>query len=206
MNKKPQVCLVSCSVLKQELKQLKEQGKLDAELVFVSKNFHVDYNSLEINLRKILKYTRKRFQGKIVLVYGDLCLGQDGEMKKLADEYKIVKVDAVNCIDCQLGGKGKFLQADPEHNLMFMGPGMIEFFADMKENLINEGITEEVFVGMFSGIKGIVLLDTCGNSEKCKQDLKKLGINIEILEIHSIGTKNVLKVVSDAIDQASRIK
>ncbi len=154
----------------------------------------------------MLEYTQKRFHGKIVLVYGDLCLGQDGEMKKLADEYKIVKVDAVNCIDCQLGGKGKFLQADPEHNLMFMGPGMIEFFADMKENLMHEGITEEVFVGMFNGVKGIMLLDTCGNSEKCKQDLKKLGINIEILEIHSIGTKNVLKVVSDAIDQASRIK
>ena len=58
MNKKPQVCLVFCSVLKQELKQLKEQGKIDAELVFVSKNFHVDYNSLEINLRKILGYTQ----------------------------------------------------------------------------------------------------------------------------------------------------
>ena len=40
---KPKICLVSCSVLKRELQQLKAQGKLDAELVFVSKNFHVDY-------------------------------------------------------------------------------------------------------------------------------------------------------------------
>jgi len=204
MNKKPQVCLVSCSVLKQELQQLKEQGKLDAELVFVSKNFHVDYKKLETYLRRILEHTLKRFQGKIVLVYGDLCLGQDGEMKKLADEYKIVKVDAVNCIDCQLGGKGKFLQADPEHNLMFMGPGMIEFFGDMKENLMHEGIPEEAFAGMFSGVKGIVLLDTCGNSEKCKQDLKKLGIKLDVLETRSIGSKNVLNVVLAAIDQASR--
>ena len=54
-------------------------------------------------------------------------LDQNNEMKKLAEEYGIVKVDAVNCIDCQLGGKGKFLEADPEHNLMFMGPGMMSF-------------------------------------------------------------------------------
>ena len=61
---------------------------------------------VENNLRKVLEHTKKRFNGKIVLVYGDLCLGQDNEMKKLADEYGIAKVDAVNCVDCQLGGKG----------------------------------------------------------------------------------------------------
>ena len=42
-------------------------------------------------------------------------------MKNLAQEYDVAKVDAVNCVDCQLGGKGKSLEADPEHNLMFMG-------------------------------------------------------------------------------------
>ena len=102
---KPKICIVSCSVLKRELQQLKAQGKLDAELVFVSKLFHIDYAQLETNLRKVLEHTKKRFNGKIVLVYGDLCLGQDGEMKKLANEYGVTKVDAVNCIDCQLGGK-----------------------------------------------------------------------------------------------------
>lgn len=75
--------------------------------MFVSKNFPVDYTLLENNLRRVLEYTRKRFGGKIVLVYGDLCLGQDNEMKKLADEYGVAKVAAVNCVDCQLGGIGK---------------------------------------------------------------------------------------------------
>ena len=128
MSGKPQVCLVSCSVLKQELQQLVKQGSLDAELVFVSKYFHVDYAEVEKNLRKVLEATLKRFDGKVVLVYGDLCLGPNGEMKELAEEYGIAKIDAVNCVDCQLGGKGQSLKADPEHNLMFMGPGMIEFF------------------------------------------------------------------------------
>ncbi len=60
-------------------------------VVFVSKFFHIDYATLENNLRKVLEQTQKRFKGKIVLVYGDLCLGQDNEMKKLAKEYGIVK-------------------------------------------------------------------------------------------------------------------
>ena len=113
MNKKAKVCLGSCSVLKEEIQQLIKQKSIDAEVVYVSKFFHIDYAAVEHNLRKVLEQTLKRFKGKVVLVYGDLCLGQDNEMKKLAREYGVVKVDAVNCIDCQLGGKGKFFEADP---------------------------------------------------------------------------------------------
>jgi hypothetical protein len=199
---KPKVCLVSCSVLKKELQELVNQGSLDAELVFVSKNFHVDYETLELNLRKVIEYTQKRFNGKIVLVYGDLCLGQDNEMKKLTNEYGIAKVDAVNCIDCQLGGKGAFLEADPNHNLMFMGPGMIEFFQDMKEKMRKDGMDEATFTGMFSSIKGVVLLDTLGNEEKCKEALEKSGMNLKILESRKVGLDNVKLVVLDAIDHA----
>ena len=204
MKKKDRVCLVSCSVLKEELEQLVRQGSLDADLVFVSKYFHVDYELLEKNLRKVLEQTLKRFSGKVVLVYGDLCLGQDGQMKRLADEYGIVKVDAVNCIDCQLGGKGKYLEADPEHNLMIMGPGMIAYFNHMKERMTKEGGDEAVFAGMFSGIKGVVLLDTCGNAKESREDLEKLGIGLPILETRKIGLENVRRVVFDAIRHATR--
>ena len=206
MNEKTKVCLVSCSVLKDELQQLVKQGKLDAELVFVSKYFHVDYQAVEQNLRKVLSATLKRFNGKVVLVYGDLCLGQNNEMKKLAEEYGIVKVDAVNCIDCQLGGKGKFFEADPEHNLMFMAPGMIEFFKHTKQTMLKEGVDEATFANMFSGIKGIVLLDTCGNAEKLREELEKSGLGLPILESREIGLENVRQVVFDAIQHASRAK
>jgi hypothetical protein len=204
VNEKTKLCLVSCSVLKEELQQLVKQGSLDAELVFVSKYFHVDYEAVEKNLRKVLATTLKRFNGKVVLVYGDLCLGQNNEMKKLAEEYGIVKVDAVNCIDCQLGGKGKFFDADPEHNLMFMGPGMIEFFKHMKEKMLKEGVDEVAFANMFSGIKGIVFLDTCGNAEKLREELKKSGMGLPILETREIGLENVRRVVFDAIERANR--
>ncbi|MGA2386112.1 MAG: DUF1638 domain-containing protein [Candidatus Bathyarchaeia archaeon] len=203
MEKKGKVCVVSCSVLKDELQQLVKEGRLDAELVFVSKYFHVDYEAVEKNLRKVLDTTLKRFKGKVVLVYGDLCLGQNGEMKKLADEYGIVKVDAANCIDCQLGGGGAFFDADPEHNLMFMGPGMIEFFKHMKERLMKEGMDETAFAGMFKGIKGIVLLDTCGNAKECREELEKSGMGLTILETREIGLENVRQVVLDAIKKAT---
>jgi len=206
VSKKPKVCIVSCSVLKEELQQLVKQGKLDAELVFVSKFFHIDYAALENNLRKVIEQTLKRFGGRIVLVYGDLCLGQDGEMKKLTDEYGIVKVDAVNCIDCQLGGKGAFFEADPKHNLMFMGPGMIGFFKHAKEMMLKEGVDAAAFVGMFSGIKGFVLLDTCGDTEKMRKDLEEEGLGVPILETRQVGLENIRQVVFDAIQHATSTK
>ena len=202
MASKPSVCIVSCSVLKRELLQLKTQGKLDAELVFVSKNFHIDYGLLETNLRRVLEHTKKRFSGKIVLVYGDLCMGPDNEMKKLAAEYGVVKVDAVNCVDCQLGGKGIVNTVDPEHNLMFMGPGMIEFFEDMKPRLMQQGVDEEAFANMFSGIKGFVVLDTCGDGEKLSEKIHATGLKTKVLETRKVGTDGVLCVVKDAIEHA----
>ncbi len=201
MNKKPNVCLVSCSVLKEEIQQLIKQKSIEAEVVYVSKFFHIDYAAVEHNLRKVLEKTLKRFKGKVVLVYGDLCLGQDNEMKKLANEYGVVKVDAVNCIDCQLGGKGKFFEADPEHNLMFMGPGMIGFFKHAKGQMLKEGVDEAAFLSMFSGIKGFVLLNTCGDADRMREDLEKTGLNVKILETRETGLEGVKQVILDAIER-----
>jgi hypothetical protein len=205
MNKEDKLCLVSCSVLREELEKLVKQGGLDAELVFVSKFFHVDYAELENNLRKVLEHTLKRFNGQVILVYGDLCLGQDNEMKKLSQEYGVAKVDALNCIDCQLGGKGKFLEADKEHNLMFMGPGMIGFFKGMKEKMLKNGVDEATFTNMFSGIKGFVLLDTCGDGDEWRMELEKLGMGLEVIETRKIGLENIKRVVLDALEHSHRI-
>ena len=203
MSEKAKVCLVSCSVLKEEIEQLIKQGSLDVDVVYVSKYFHVDYELVEKNVRKVLEKTTPKYSGKVILVYGDLCLGQDNEMKRLAEEYGIVKVDAVNCIDCQLGGKGVFLEADPNHNLMFMGPGMIGFFKHAKEKMQKEGVDEATFANLFSGIKGIVLLDTCGDAEKCKEELEKSGMGLRILETRKIGLENVKQVLLEAIEKAT---
>ncbi len=76
MKEKTKICLVCCSVLKDELQQLVKQGDLDAELVFVSKNFHVDYEALEKNLRKVLEHTLQRFRAKWCLFTVTFALGR----------------------------------------------------------------------------------------------------------------------------------
>jgi len=176
------------------------------DLVFVSKYFHVEYELVEKNLRRVIEHTLSCYSGQIVLLYGDLCLGPNGEMKEIADEYGIVKIDAVNCVDCLLGGKGKSLELDPQHNLMFMGPGMIEFFKHMKEELLKQGMDELSFANMFNGIRGFVLLETCGNSEKMKKELEATELGVPIIETWKIGLDNVWQVVFDAIQHASRAK
>ena len=205
MNQKTKPCLISCSVLRKEIEKLVQQGKLDADLVFVSKYFHVDYAQIEKNLRPVIEKTLQRYPGNVILVYGDLCLGMDNEMKKLAEEYGITKVDAVNCIDCQLGGKGKFLEADPNHDLLFLSPRMTDFFSHAIAIMRKEGLGETAIKQFFKGIRGIVLIDTLGNAAELKAEVEKLDTDLEILETRDIGCENVKNVIRDAIERNKEI-
>ena len=201
VSKKAKPCLVSCSVLRREIESLIQQGKLDAEIVFVSKYFHVDHAQVEKNLRPVVERAVRRFPGRVILVYGDLCLGMDNEMKRLADEYDITKIDALNCIDCQLGGKGKSLEADPQHDLIFLTPGMTGFFNHMKEFMRKEGLDETSLKQLFQGLRGIVILDTLGDSDRLKADVEKLNSGLQILETREIGTEPVNTVIQEAIEK-----
>jgi hypothetical protein len=120
LSEKNKPCLVSCSALKDEIMKLVKQGELDVELVFISSYFHMEPPLLEKNLRRVIETTLSRFPEKVIVVYGDLCLGSNNEMKKLVDEYGVVKVDALNCTDCLLGGKGKFSEANPSGDDRFI--------------------------------------------------------------------------------------
>ena len=199
MNSNSKPCLVACSVLREEIEHLREQGELEVELFFVSKYFHVDYAQIEKNLRPVLKRAIGQYPENVILVYGDLCLGMDNEMKKLAKEYGIVKIEALNCIDCQLGGKGKSAQADPHQDLIFLTPGMTDFFKHAKVTMCKEGYDEDAFKQLFEGIRGIVLLDTLGNAARLKAEVEELNTGLKILETRKIGCKNVKNVIKGAI-------
>ena len=114
---KTKPCLVASSVLEDEIKQLIENDELDAEVVFVSKYFHDDYAKMEKNLRKVIENAIKHYPRNVILVHGDLCIGTKNQMNKLAEEYGIAKIDALICVDCQLGGKGKIYEADPNQEI-----------------------------------------------------------------------------------------
>jgi len=206
MNQKTKPCLVSCSVLKKEIEKLIQQGELDADLLFVSKYFHVDYAQIEKNLRPVIEKALQRYPGNVVLVYGDLCLGMDNEMKKLAEEYGIVKVDALNCVDCQLGGKGTFLEADPNHDLMFLSAGMTDFFSHARDMMRKEGIDEAALKQLFSGLRGLILLDTLGNAAQLREEVEKLDTGLQILETRTIGCENVKNVIKEAIERNQKMR
>jgi hypothetical protein len=198
---KAKPCLVSCSVLKEELEKLVKQGDLDVDLVFVSKYFHVDYEVLERNLRKVVEKSLPWSTGGVILVYGDLCLGPNDEMRKLTEEYGIVKVDALNCVDCLLGGKGKVLEADPDHDLLFMYPGMIGFFSHFKEKARQENMDEKAFNRLFSGLRGIALLDTLGESEKNIEEIEKLHAGLQVVETKSVGLDKLKQLLLEGLER-----
>ncbi len=192
---------MSCSALKAEIQELVKRGDFNADLVFVSKFFHGDYALLEKNLREVLKRTLSRFSGRVILVYGDLCLGPNDEMKELAKEYGVIKVDAVTCIDCLLGGKGKFFEADPTHKLLLLDPGMIGFYKYFKKKAQQEGVDEDDLRQFFSGLKGIMLLDTLGEAEKNIEEIAELNFGLPVLEPKKIGIDNLKLVISEAMER-----
>jgi microsomal dipeptidase-like Zn-dependent dipeptidase len=128
----------------------------------------------------------------------------DDEMKKLAEEYGIVKVDALNCIDCQLGGKGKFLEADPHHDLMFLSPGMTDFFSHAQKMMRKEGMDEVALKQFFSGLRGIIILGTLGNAAELKSKVERLNTGLLILETKAVGCDNVKNVIQEAIERNER--
>jgi hypothetical protein len=192
--------------LKDEINQLIRQGELDVDVVYVSKLFHVDYDLLEKNLRKVIEKTLSRISEKPVLIYGDLCLGPNEEMKELAKDYGMIKVDALNCIDCLLGGKAKINDEDPNHDVMFMDPGMIEFFQQARLKMRKEGIDEETMKNMFAGLRGVVLLDTLGEAEKCKAQIDSLNTGLEIIEVKKVGTDKLRLVILEALKKHEQEK
>lgn len=203
MIEKTKPLIVSCSVLKAEIQKLIKQGDLDADAVFVSKYFHVDYSLIERNLRRTLQENLSRAANGTVLVYGDLCLGPNNEMKQLAAEYGVVKVDALNCTDCLLGGKGKIAEVDPNHELLILHPGLIGFFGRLSETAKKENIDEEALKNLFSGIKGIVLLDTLGEPDLNREEIQKLATGLPILETKAVGLGNLKRVLLEALDKTA---
>ena len=88
--------LISCGILQSEIEALIADGQIEAEAVFLNKYLHMDYRKLYDALKACLRKQRER---KPVVVYGDVCLGFNGEMQALMIECDTVKVDGLNCID-----------------------------------------------------------------------------------------------------------
>ena len=188
--------LISCGILRKEIERLQENGDIDVEAYFLSEKLHMDYNLLDRGLNGGLKkHQAQRPQG-IIVVYGDVCLGFKGEMKALIDKYDVVKVDALNCIDCLLGGKGKLLEMDPDHKYLFLNPAFMQFWEKIRGET---RMTRE----MYSMLDGIVLLDTMGDLDDYQSRIDEIAdyTGLPILERKDIGLEGLKNVLLEALNR-----
>lgn len=189
------VCLISCGILKTEIEKLVKDGSLDVDIHFLNEKFHNDYNLLGKALEGAIKKRLKDNPGGFIVVYGDVCLGFNNEMKALMDKYDVVKVDALNCIDCLLGGKGKLLEIDPEHVYYFLNSAFIKFSERLK------GSRKEETIKMFSMLKGIILLDSLGDLDDYKEKIEEICdyTGLKILDRKDVGVESLKEVIFQAI-------
>jgi hypothetical protein len=185
--------LICCSVLKDEIEKLSLIE--DYNIVFLGMTLHSDCDLLEQKLKKVITDCAEKSFGKVILVYGDYCLGPNDKMNKLARKYNAIKVDALNCIDCLLGGKGNFLKLDPESKMIFLSPGWIKYFDYYLKSTSKED--QGLFTELFGGLEGIVLLDTLGNL-KDYEDLITNFVDItglKILQTKKIDTRKLKNLI-----------
>jgi len=197
MNTETKPCLLSCGILKDEIEKLVEEGSFDVDLFFLDKSLHNNYDRLERALEGALQKRLRDFPGGVIVVYGDVCLGFHNEMKELLDRHGVIKVDALNCVDCLLGGKGRLLEVDPEHEYFFLTPAWIEFL-----NWFEMGSREEIRK-LFSPLKGIVLLDSLGDLDDYREEIEKIGdsTGLPLLERREVGLEGLRKVITEAMER-----
>jgi hypothetical protein len=186
--------LISCGILQPEIEALIDREEIEAEAVFLNKYLHVDYRKLHAVLKTSLRKHRER---KPVVVYGDVCLGFNGEMQALMIECDTIKVDGLNCIDCLLGGRGKLLEIDPNHRLFFLTPAFLEF----SENLISG--TKEDNRRRFNMLKGIMLVDSMGDMVRHRNRIMHISdqTGLPVVEHRVVGLDGLKAVVEEALQR-----
>lgn len=191
--------IVSCGILEHEIRKLIQKGKIDAEVRFLPKNLHSDPLKLEKSLDKVLADYPVDGGPRPVLVYGDVCMGFDMEIKALVEKHGAVKVDALNCIDCLLGGGGELLRIDPEHVYLFLTTGFIDF----TERIM--GQTVEETRKMFSMLKGIISIDALGDLDQYRDRIETISdrTGLPILETRKVGLDPLKNVLTEAIERAN---
>ena len=200
MEKTDKPHMIACGILQEEIDRLLTLEEIDVEVHYLSKGLHTDYNRLQKALNGALIKRLPQARAGIVVVYGDVCLGFNGEMQALVEKHDVVKVDGLNCIDCLLGGKGRLLEIDPEHKMLFLNPAFIHFM-DKIWDRPREEIRE-----MFNMLEGIVLVDALGDLDAYRDRIDAISekTGLPILERKNIGLDGLKEVVQDALERNNR--
>jgi len=167
--------LICCGILQKEVEKLIEDSQLPVEPFFLEAGLHADYAELGKQLKQAIKGCSKDSSKRIIVVYGDLC---HPKMKEIIGKYdNVVKVDALNCIDCLLGGHGKLSEIDPNNEYFHLSPGWMP--SNLKVNPrfspIFYGTSAEEIREQFSILKGILLFDSLEDLDEFKDEIEEFS-------------------------------
>ena len=192
--------LISCGILRKEIEKLIEEKKLDVEPIFLDAGLHVVYAELEKELTSALEKHAEHSPNGIIVVYGNMC---HPRIKKIVKKYSnAVKVDALNCIDCILGGHQNLLQADPKCSHFYLSPGW------MPSNLKKSPQYREIFDWNMEGIKeqfehltGIIIIDSLDNLDEFKSDIEEFSYHtgLQVKDSKSVGLDGLKAIIDEAI-------
>ncbi len=167
--------LICCGILRKEVEKLIADSQLPVEPFFLDAGLHADFGELGKQLKQAIKECSKDSSRGIIVVYGDWCHPQ---MKEIIGKYdNVVKVDALNCIDCLLGGHGKLSEIDPNNEYFYLSPGWMpsQLKVNPRFNPIFYGWSPEDIKKQFSKLKGIMLFDSLEDLDEYKNDMEEFS-------------------------------
>jgi hypothetical protein len=185
--------------MRREIEKLIAEKRLDLDVVFLDAGLHVVYAELEKALTLALENHVDSAPDGIIVVYGDMC---HYGIKRIIKQYSnAVKVDALNCIDCLLGGHQKLLEADPDGSYFYLSPGWIP--SNLKKNKYFgkifdwnlEGIKEQ-----FEHLSGVIIIDSLGNLDELESDITEFCVNtgLQVKETKTVGLDGLKTVIDEA--------
>jgi hypothetical protein len=196
----PVPLLISCGILREEIHALQAQGRIIAQTHFLSSRLHSHPQHLVRALSAAMAFYRLKFGHRVVVVYGDACIGFNGEMARLVSDYGMTKVLAVNCIDCLLGGCGRLLEIDPDHRYFFLNRAFLQF----GRNLFNKD--PDTIREQFRMLSAIVPIDSMGDLAVHWDEVRKVSelTRLPLKAVLDVGLDGVQKVLVEAIDRCLR--
>ena len=161
---------------------------------------HVIYTELEKEIISALKKAKDHADYGIVVVYGDMC---HPRIKKMVKQFSnAVKVDALNCIDCLLGGHKKLVLTNPKGCHFFLSPGW------MPSNLKKFKYFREIFDWNLEGVKeqfehldGVIIIDSLNNLDELKSDIEEFiqHTGLQVKTIKTVGLDGLKAVIDEAL-------
>lgn len=193
--------------MQKEIQKLIDEKLLDVEPYFLDAGLHVVYAELEKALTSALEEHADHAPNGLIVVYGDMC---HPRIKKIIKKYdNTLKVDALNCIDCLLGGHKKLLEVDPKCCHFILSPGWMP--SNLKKSKYFRGIFDWNMEGLkeqFEYLDGIIIVDSLDNLDELASDIEEFSINtgLQVKNVKTVGLDGLKAVIDEAIKELQNQK